>query len=563
MKRINKFFSAIVLFIMCLTTASCGGNKNNSESVNGKNPFELKVFNFNGGFGSEWLTALEKRYEAEQGDKKITINGKVYDGVDVKIESVKKTMEEMATSFTATNHVYFQEDVWYMNYLRGNNIFEDITEALTADNPYEPGVKLESKLSNEQKEYYNVGGKYYGVPHYTGFVGITYDVDLFNNKGFYLKENYTYGGDTSELALCFTKNADEKSAGPDGIKGDEDDGLPTTYDEFFMLCGYMSQRNVMPITWSNNNRQKYLNWFLSSLATSYEGLQSSKLNFTFKGNATSLISADDSGKVTALGESAIDSANGYELAKQGGNYYGLSFMEKIVDENWYQSKDGTNHTDAQDLFIMGDEAGKKTAMLIDGVWWEMEASSTFASLEQSGLKGKKDLNYAFMPLPAATTQKAEERKENISQGKKGYTLLDTHNSLCFIGKGISADEKKIAIDFIQFANTDKSLTEFSEITDTTKALSYTMSESDKNGLSSFGRSIVSMQERSDIVYTFSSSLFYQNNETTFSDYDEKFNSTVDGKMLTVPVDAFMKGVSAKSYFDGLYTYSKEMWKKLA
>lgn len=571
MKKLLLGALSLIMALGC--TVACGGNNNGGTSDGGSasekpsgvtNPYALKVFNFNGGYGSEWLSALEKRYEAEKAGKTITIDGKTYDGIDVQIDAVKKVMKEMAGTYNfATNHVYFHEDVWYTTYLRNGNTFAEMTEALTTDNPYEPGTTLESKLSAEQKAYFNVDGKYYGIPHYAGYVGVNYDIDLFEEKGYYLKDGYSYNGDTATLAACFTNVAAEKTAGPDGKKGTDDDGLPTTYDEFFMLCGWITQNGDTPITWDNGNRQKYLNWFISSLAASYEGLEQTNLNYTFSGMAKNLVSVANDGTVTKLPETEISSENGYELAKQAGKYYGLTFIEQLAKNDWYYSPAGLTNTDAQDKFIQG--IGETyVAMLMDGVWWENEADSTFTSEELAGMPSRKDRNYGFMPLPAATNEKATERANALNAGKNGYTLLDTHNSLCFIGKGLSEDARKLAIDFIQFAYTDNSLAEFSITTDTTKALKYTMSNADKAKMSAYGRSIINMQERADVVYSFSREKFYQDNEASLADYDAAFRAEVDGNTVSAPLDSFVGGKSVKTYFDGLYTYRKNtLWNSLA
>ena len=571
MKKLLLGALSLIMALGC--TVACGGNNNGGTSDGGSasekpsgvtNPYALKVFNFNGGYGSEWLSTLEKRYEAEKAGKTITIDGKTYDGIDVQIDAVKKVMKEMAGTYNfATNHVYFHEDVWYTTYLRNGNTFAEMTEALTTDNPYEPGTTLESKLSAEQKAYFSVDGKYYGIPHYAGYVGVNYDIDLFEEKGYYLKDGYSYNGDTATLAACFTNVAAEKTAGPDGKKGTDDDGLPTTYDEFFMLCGWITQNGDTPITWDNGNRQKYLNWFISSLAASYEGLEQTNLNYTFSGMAKNLVSVANDGTVTKLPETEISSENGYELAKQAGKYYGLTFIEQLAKNDWYYSPAGLTNTDAQDKFIQG--IGETyVAMLMDGVWWENEADSTFTSEELAGMPSRKDRNYGFMPLPAATNEKATERANALNAGKNGYTLLDTHNSLCFIGKGLSEDARKLAIDFIQFAYTDNSLAEFSITTDTTKALKYTMSDADKAKMSAYGRSIINMQERADVVYSFSREKFYQDNEASLADYDAAFRAEVDGNTVSVPIDSFVGGKSVKTYFDGLYTYRKNtLWNSLA
>ena len=168
--------------------------------------------------------------------------------------------------------------------------------------------------------------------------------------------------------------------------------------------------------------------------------------------------------------------------------------------------------------------------------------------------------YCEKPL-CVTEEQAQARAIKLQNGENGYTLMDTHNSLAFLGKNIDAETKKIAIDFLQFAYTDESLVEFSKITDTTKAVQYKMSDADKAQMSAFGRSIVAMQETSDLVYGFSKTPFYQLNEETFTDYKNMYASryTANSTPVKVAFDEFRKGKTAKEYFDGLYTYQKVLW----
>lgn len=560
----KKHLRLLSFVLAAAALVGCGGSGGNNSGSNGSNStlpsgvtnaFQLKVFNFNGGYGTEWLQKIETRYEAARAGKKFTVNGVEYDGVDVSINPQKSTLADMISTYNfSANHVYFHEDVWYMNYY--SEIMEDMTEALTSDNPYEPGTTLLSKLSDEQAAYYNLGGKYYGVPHYAGYVGINYDIDLFNDKGYWIKDGYNYEGE-STIHLCFTKNANEKSAGPDGKKGTDDDGLPTTYAEFYMLCEYIAAQGDKPLTWDNKNRGIYLNWFMQSLAASYEGSEQMMLNYNLDGTAKNLVSVSDDGTVTSLGDTVITSDNGNELAKQAGKYYALSFIEKIADESWYYRS--TDQIAAQNNFIIGTASGENIAMLIDGIWWENEANSTFKTQEQIGNGGRRDRNYGFMPLPAATQEKAEERASALNKGEAGYSMLDTHSSLCFISKGIAADEKKIAIDFVQFCYTDESLVEFTTVTDTTKAVNYTVSDADKAKMSSYGRSVMAMQQNGETIHSFSKNVFYQNHETVLSNYNYIFDATVDGYTQSIPFDLFQKGTSAAEYFNGLYSYKTTQW----
>ncbi|MBQ9782587.1 MAG: hypothetical protein IJW26_05365 [Clostridia bacterium] len=576
MKNLFKRLLVITMALLtCVSAFSCKKKQNSDDpNANVKNPYTFTLFNFGGGYGREWLDTLITRYKKERAGKEFVVDGVTYDGVDFDVDSEKTTMASMVSNKVSYD-IWFQEQVFYNEYVRNGNVFEPITEALTTPNPYEDGVTLERKLTAQQKDFYKVdtngdgtGDTYYGIPHYAGYVGIVYNKNLFETNGWYFRKNYDKSELETALDFCFTKDLTDRTPGPDGKANTDDDGLPTTYEEFFALCQKISSTNV-PLSWAGKYRQEYLNWFITALTANYEGLEQMSLNYSFSGTAKNLISVSDSGVVTQLDDVQINGAqNGYELSKQAGKYYALSFLEKIADEGWHSEGAYSNtyeQTYAQSDFVKGtQDSSARPAMLIDGVWWEMEADGYFDEIQQGLGRNDKD-RYGWMPLPCATEEQATTRANAIQNGGKGYTMMDTHNSLCFLGKGLSADAKKIAIDFIQFAYTDVSLAEFSTITDTTKAVTYSMDDTQKAKMSAFGRSVMDMQEKADIVYGFSNKTFYQLNESNFSDYKEMYNSSYTENSTTqkIAFDQFKEGISAKKYFDGLYIYNKQLWNSAA
>jgi len=577
MKKFGKKFLTLALAgMMSFGTVACGGgsewgdepedskaSSSVEETIEGvTNPYKLKVYNFTGGYGEEWLNALATRYKKARAGIKFTVDGKEYDGVDFDFTKEKNIMTSMMNSGVQFD-VWFQEQVYYNQILQNGKIFKDMTDVLTDENPYEPGVTIESKMSDYQKEYYNRDGKYYGIPHYAGYIGLAYNKAMFDDYKWYFKKDYT-AEDFANLECFIEVESDAKSNGPDGLANTEDDGLPTTYDEFFALCTLIDEK-CKPINWAGKHKQEYLNWFMTALTANYEGLDQMSLNYSFNGTATNLISVAEDGTVTKLDPVEINGPeNGYELAKQAGKYYALKFLEKVIDDEYYSAGaiDTTyTQTLAQEDFVLSDgTATTDTAMLVDGCWWEMEADRTFRNLEQQTGKSYKD-NFGWLPLPMPTQESADARAQKLSAGEKGYTLTDTHNSLAFIGKHVSDEVYALCKDFLQFAYTDESLAEFSMITDTTKSLNYTMTAEQKAQMSAYGRSLINMQEKADLVYTFSKNAFYQANEASFSEYKTNYASkyTETSTSVLVAVDQFRLKDSAEKYFGGLYFYQKNKW----
>lgn len=606
MKKIKKLLVGAMALMMAFSTVACGGggggngdtssssaqgggvssetssgeteNSSETSSSNGgdegpeytpQNPYTLNVYSFTGGYGEDWLNALEERYKKERAGDEIWVNGVKYDGVTFKNTKKKDTLTVLAPKGEQYD-VWFEEQVLFNQFV-GENVFKDMTDVLTSDNPYEPGKTLESKMSEEQKTYYMRDGKYYGVPHYAGYVGIVYNKAMFDRYNTYFAKDYDESFLAENPILCMVlDNEDARTPGPDGIEGTIDDGLPTTYAEFYALCDVLSSTNK-PMSWAGKHRHSYLGWFLQSLSASNESLSQAILNYTFDGTLDSLISVteevDGSPVITDLDDVELDAGvNGWKVAAQRGKYYALDFLETIVDNGWYTANsflDVDEQTAAQIAFVEGNaiNSTERPAMLVDGSWWAMEAKASFLAQEQGGVENPKD-NYGWFPLPCIDKADAAARADAIKNGGKGYNLTDVMNSLCFIGSQVSDDVYKIAKDFVQFAYTDESLAEFSIITDTTKAVQYTMTEGQLAQMSAYGRSLLDMQSKANIVTAFSKNEFFQKNESMLVDYTTLFDANIGGKVYQIPVNEFKKGVSATTYFNGLVAMYEYRWSNM-
>ena len=560
----KKTLLFILSFIVAIgTLCGCGnGNNGNSSNKSDDKKFELTVWNFDGGFGTEWLYSAGKRYEEVRKNDSIMVDGKEYIGIKVTPTPEKREIKNYITDLK--EDVIFAEGVSYLSYVR-DGYLADITEMVKGSNKYETDKTnyptVLSRFYDKQNSYFEVNGKYYGVPHYAGFVGVTYNMDIFDATNAYFCKNYK---NETNLEDKFIATADAaKSAGPDGKENTDDDGLPTTYQEFFWLCEYLKGSTyngsaIAPITFSSDECEHYLNQFMDSLTANYEGFDSMNMYYSFSGTANGLHPVSDDNSVTA----DINSSNGYQLQRLEGKYQALSFVETMAKKSAEYVSTRTAFNNAQDYFIKGESNAQKpySAMIREGTWWENEADETFKSTRVQ----RKDRRYGFMPLPCATDELAQERAENYAdEDKNCYTLIDALNSVGFVNNKISNDRKVIAMDFLQFCNTSESLSEFTTITDTTKALKYTLTAQDLAKVSTFGKSIIDMQNRADVVNQYDSNDFFRLNESTFISWQGKYTSMIDGKPQKNAFDQ-LKKVNAQTYLDGMFKYWKEeAWIKLA
>ena len=159
-KAFKKIISAMLAAIMCFSVAACspatpdGGDTD--ESVDTMRT-QLYVYNFNGGFGTEWLKAAKTRFEAKHAEDELESGKK---GVQVIIKANKDS--NYGDTFwnnipKAREEVYFVEGADYYK-LVGSELMLDITDAVTSPlSEYGETESIKDKMTAEQQAYYGVG----------------------------------------------------------------------------------------------------------------------------------------------------------------------------------------------------------------------------------------------------------------------------------------------------------------------------------------------------------------------------------------------------------------------
>ncbi len=302
----NKLFTSVLAAGIALTSAfsvvGCGRpNPDGSHGDSGRadKPYDdtktqVRIWTYNAGFKDEWLYQLEADFEEANKDTVYEAGKK---GVQVRHEGAMK--EWSSDDIKNSNFdVFFMEGGDYYAW-RQSGALEDITSLVTSNSAYD-NKTIRSKMNDKQIAYFGgvtgegVQEKYYALPHYKGAMGLIYNVEIFDEYGFYISD--------SETTSLISASNPNKSKGPDGKTGKEngidysmDDGLPATYDEFFYLCGQMLKRGVTPFMLPGTYSDYYINILYNALVTEYEGIDQMELNMSFKGNATDLIKLNSDG----------------------------------------------------------------------------------------------------------------------------------------------------------------------------------------------------------------------------------------------------------------------------
>lgn len=520
---------------------------------------QVYVSVYGGGIGTDWVNTAKRKFEQFYAAESFE-TGKT--GVQVIIESGKSSTagEALLSTISGNNNdVFFTEAVYYYDLIAQNkiaDISDVVTEKLSA---YGESKSIEDKMPSGLKSFYKTEtGKYYALPFYDGYYGMIYNIGLFEDECLYFCEGYEEYRDTPD-AMFVMDELETRSAGPDGVSGTDDDGLPATYEDFYALCERMVSLGITPFVWSGKY-SAHTAYMLYQMWADYEGTEQFYYNFSFSGTATSLVkNVTADGVVTYLDDVVISNENGAMLQKQAGKYYALSFMENIirpenVTSRYYYDMSfspSLSHTDAQTKFLSsGIKGGEKIAMLVDGNWWEREADSSgiFSGLKKYGYS-KESMNIGFMPFPKASEDKIGEKR----------TLVSINDSIAFVNRRSSGVRLTLAKKFLQFCHTDESMQDFTLSTSVTKPFAYEMTGEQLSKLTNFGREMYRLKsdENVGIVYPYSDNSVFLNNFSSFHPSEWGW-VTGDG---SVPAVVFKdnKNVTAKSYFDKLYTSYEPKW----
>ena len=570
MKVSKRFFLALLSLILIVNCSLFVGCREKRPPVPPRPRYYrsyLYVQNYSRSYDDEWLRKLADRFEEEYKDVSFE-RGSM--GVQILIDnSHDKGYAILQTIEGSRNDVFFTEESCYYDFVN-SGLVADITDIVTEDlgSFGEEGVTIEDKLSPQQKEFFKTNNKYYAIPHYSSYFGISYDVDLFEEKGFYFAADPNVDANTTPYNThlnngndCFIfDKTDAKSNGPDGKPNTYDDGLPATYDEFILLCRYIQSALCIPIIWSGEMRNECIQKLLQALATDYEGAEQMMLNYSLDGTAKNLIkSIDKNGKIEFEDPTTITNENGYEMLKSAGRYYALDFYQKLSSNEKYYHEDcyayKYSYFDTQYKYLYSHpEYISPIAMMFDESWWTSQSTNTFNDISaQYGEEfSKKNRRFAMMPLPKAT-------KEQIGEP---FTLLDSHNSIAFINANCSKSELDLAKAFLQFANTQESLVEFTLTTNAPKALNYELTNDQINEMTHFGKSLWSIKESGNVVYPLSTNEFFKDNQSTLN-YCNFFQADISDKTYKSVADD-LRGtnasrVSAKDFFNGIIAKYDSTW----
>ncbi len=448
---------------------------------------------------------------------------------------------------------------------------------------------IKDKLLPVFGDYYGANDKFYALPAQETTFGFVYDIDLFDEMGFYFAnaeavaadENrsgeeddpfHTYefettnaytGADKSYFFVDYSGEAwtkEDLSAGPDGKAGTYDDGMPATYEEFFALCAFMVSEGVEPIRWGGSV-PSYWTHMLNSMAADYEG-EEFMLMSTFDGTANNLVEFDANGnmvfeadgKTPKTYSEAITPENGYKLTAQAGFYHSMKFLETLIANNRFYDKDlcwqgGETHKIAQRRFLKSRERSgeKPIAMLVEGSWWQSEAASVFEEMAAQDEKwSAENRKFGFMPLP--------KQSESLVGQKESTHIVAEFTT--FITSSVKTEVANAYKMFLKEMYSDEWVYDFLKITGQMRPVKMELTDAQYGDLTAFGQSNYNRHNYTNILFKPSYSSIYTTNSSIIS---STANFHWDTSSSNVPATSLRES-TAETYFQANQKYwTQERW----
>jgi ABC-type glycerol-3-phosphate transport system substrate-binding protein len=560
MKKSICFFLAFSI-ILGFVLAGCGGSSGIDSTKS-----QLYVYNYNGGIGTLWLDILADEFEEKY--KEISFEpGKK--GVQIIVQRGKDSPTVLSNSMY---QVLFTQGTPYNDFISKKQLIE-ITDIVVekslsdVSDGKENGTIADKMDKNQIEAFTAVDGKHYVLPHYECYPGLTYDVDLFIREKLFFKEG---GG--------WTNIDSEKTVGPDGERNTYDDGLPSSYEEFYKLIKQMRKVGVTPFIWTGQYTN-YVTMLILGLWVAYCGEDEYMLNVNFgsgegEGVETEIITSFTEtdlftdtafkGKEPNTQMVTITPEDGYKVFQQAGRYYAMTVLESILsDKGNFSDKINAvlSHTGAQEEFILSDLENKPIGMIIEGSYWYNEAVESGAVKRSVNVYKEKaqNRNFAWMPLP-------RQIKGTVIEGNgKKNTLIEELGSFCFIN-GTIKDKPNIinlAKTFLQFLYTDENLVKFTLITGVAKGVNYQIPSDKLATMNKYYQSLYKIRQDSDIIYPYSNHPIFVNNQSSFSSSatGNYWQSTIEGTPYAYPYPAFDAGKNAVQYFEGMKK-TQSQWSNL-
>ena len=563
MKRVFKKFTLLLLSCLvafgAFSLAACKPKSKGEKEDPTKT--QIYVGMIDGGFGTSWFAPVKAAFEELYKDRSFE-SGKT--GVQI--------MPNPSTTAYMTDHLIknianikqeliFTESGFFFYYdFVGRGLILDITDAVRADlTPFGDTGTIEDKLPQGYKDYYLTDDdKYYALPNNEATVGIVYNIDLWESELLYLTKDYDDGTDNGNDGFI-TSMSDEFSMGPDGEYGTNDDGLPATYADFYKVCDKIKTLGIDPLIWY----YPYVSTMMSCLQADYDP-DAFMDGYDFSATQAELIKEGsikgDYTNYTYETELVdISNSNGYDAFRSAGRFHALEFVENVIRRGYVSDRgfsESSTHLTTQDQYLYGGVSRnvKQAAMLVEGSWWENEATGTFEDMakDYTNEYSKMNRRFGFLPFPKPDKTKVE--------AKEGYSMLQTNRTMVFINAKTPEWKVDLVKELLKFINTNEQIARYTTETNTTRPLDYTLTDAQLASMTNFGRELFKLHSDAKSVFPLDKNELFRRNAGAFATGSQAYYTKIGTMEYNMPgKDIYHENKTAKEWFEGLHAYRVEQW----
>ncbi len=553
MKKLLSTMLAVLLILTTAMFAACGGGGNGEVPIDPSKVTTIKIVTGGGGLGTNVIENAAKRFEDKFKDKKYA-EGK--QGVNVEVEPVGVMVTISESLLSEGYHVIYTSDGtntkkaasqgWIMNVddiirkniqADGKSILDKIPDLTSWNYCLE---NVEGTDNADGREYYS-----FPAPDYYG--GLSYDKDLFDTRGFYVADASKKADDRvssypSSILLenyYFTAAEECKSVGPNGIKGDEDDGMPSSLYELICLCEYLTEEGISPFLISGQYAYMYINYFADALCASLSGIENAQAMNSFESDSLNVVTGftdEDifpgySGAKKPIVETIkIDESCGYYTTMTLEKYYTYVFFQLMdeLDPDWYGdvADSGTNHTGTQADFIYGkNQPERQGAFLIECSYWYNESTNAdnFLTYKVSyPSEPERQLRWMSLPVNIATSVDGTNTSDNslgVSESKKGETptFCSVTSGYVCVNNSIKDDKEMIdaLTDWFTFFYSDEELSKQAVDGGYGMALEYEVNPADYANAPSYIKAFYELRKDANVVYAYADNSVFRNHTGKF------------------------------------------------
>lgn len=487
MKKIwTKLLSVVLAMCVALPLAACGGTTTTGGPSGPGNKLSITLRFNRGGVQSAWFYDVVDRFQDATKDKPYGSKTGVY--VDWK-ESTGDDLDNMKTAGT---NIYMTGGGSSLDkYIREGSVM-DISDVVNSVNPYD-GQKIADKLSDNNSHFYK-DGKYYALPWKEYFIGITHNIDIFEEKGLYLADETTgvpYAGNVGYNGkLCYftpERDASQKSAGLDGIPGTYDDGLPTSLEELMALCHKIKDlgKEWFPFACTGGIHEDYTNYLTEAILIGLEGPEKFG-NYKDCDGDMEIVTGYTEEKLWGLEDVYVpttttvhvdktDKSTWINISKSVNRYYAIAFIKYLTQNlmicDCIRSQSSTNIT-VQESFIFSNtymnDNTHRSAMIMEGSYWytESEHNGNFGKWD-SYMFGEDRPEFGIMPYPAAVDGHVDGVETALAYLTSDATILINNNLMA------DYENNKYVIEackeFLYFFYSDQEIANYIETTGQNRA----------------------------------------------------------------------------------------------